>query len=53
MSEKPIEKPSDENFKRDAVLKMSLEANSGYSAKTEHEISADQWRRILMIAEEA
>lgn len=41
-----------ELVEKNAVLKLSLRAESGYMADEMHRISADQWGRILRIANE-
>ena len=35
-----------------ASLKMQLHADSGYESSAEYRISADQWSRILSVAED-
>ena len=35
-----------------ATLKMQLHADSGYEASAEYRVSADQWARILSVAED-
>ena len=41
-----------EAFERKASLSMRLVADSGYESTEAHRVSADQWARILKIANE-
>lgn len=46
-------KPVRREVKREATLSMTLNADSGYASSETHRISADQWERIVRIANEA
>lgn len=41
-----------EAFERKASLSMRLVADSGYESTESHRVSADQWARIVKIANE-